>query len=157
MSPLYLSWTPSLAPCLQIFSETNMSTCKVKLVQEPLLYLAAAQLSKTVDSLLQTSKQAIKPIKPSCSVALGKITNVTPEFIRLKGLVFSWQTCNAQIQILYQPADRKKKVSWDWDNKIPLKNIFIHWSVFLFLIRTSLIDSILQRLLQAMRNRLCFF
>lgn len=96
-----------------------------------LLYLPAAQLSNPVDSLLQTSKQAIKPIKPSCSVALGKITNVTPEFIGLKGLFFSWQTSSAQIQILYQPADKKKQASWDWGNKIPLKNIFIHWSVFL--------------------------
>lgn len=63
-----------------------MSTWKAKLVsQEPLLYLAAAQLSKIVGSLLQTSKQ---DIKPSCSVALGKITNVTPELIKLKGLFF---------------------------------------------------------------------
>lgn len=72
--------------------------------QEPLLYLAAAQLSKIVDSLLQTSKQGIKP---SCAVALGKITDVTPELIKLKGLLF-WQTGSAQIQIFNQPADRKK-------------------------------------------------
>lgn len=63
-----------------------MSTRKAKLAsQEHLLYLAAAQLSKIVGSLLQTSKQ---DIKPSCSVALGKITNITPELIKLKGLFF---------------------------------------------------------------------
>lgn len=73
--------------------------------QEPLLYLAAAQQSKIVDSLLQTSKQGIKP---SCSVALGKIINVTPELKKLKGLFFFWQTGSAQIQIFNQPADRKK-------------------------------------------------
>lgn len=94
--------------------------------QEPLLYWAAAQLSKIVDSLLQTSKQGIKP---SCSVALGKITSITPELIKLKGLFF-WQTSNAQIQIFNQPADKKKKC--ELRQKILLKNIFINWSVFLF-------------------------
>lgn len=75
-------------------------------VQEPLLHLAAALLSKIVDSLLRTSKQ---DIKPSCSLALGMITNVTPELIKLTGLFFFWQTGNAQIKILYQTADREEK------------------------------------------------
>lgn len=156
ISPFYLSWTPSLAPCLQNFSETNTSTHKAKLAsQEHLLYLAAAQLSKIVGSLLQTSKQ---DIKPSCSVALGKITNVTPELIKLKGLFFFWQTGNTQIQILYQPADRKKKKG---ELKPRQQNTFKEYFYSLicfsvFLMRTSLIDSILQRLLQAIRNCLHF-
>lgn len=76
--------------------------------QEPLLYLAAVQLSKIVDSLLQTSKQ---DIKPSCSVALGMTTNTTPELIKLKGLFFFWQTGNAQIYILTSQLTEKNKAS----------------------------------------------
>lgn len=82
-----------------------MSTRKAKLVsQEPLLYLAAAQLSKIVDSLLQTSKQ---DIKPSCSVALGMTTNATPELIKLKGLFFLADRQRTNLYT-YQSADRKK-------------------------------------------------
>lgn len=74
-------------------------------VQEPLLHLAAALLSKIVDSLLRTSKQ---DIKPSCSLALGTITNVTPELIKLKGLFFFGR--QAMHNFTRQLTGREKKI-----------------------------------------------
>lgn len=97
--------------------------------QEPLLYLAVAQLSKIVNSLQQTSKQGIKP---SCSVALGKITNVTPELIKLKGLFFGRQTVHKFRYLTSQLTGKKK---CELRQKIPLKNIFINCSGFLFSLR----------------------
>lgn len=77
-------------------------------VQEPLLHLAAALLSKIVDSPLRTSKQ---DIKPSCSLALGTITNVTPELIKLKGLFFFGRQAMHKLRYFTrQLTGREKKI-----------------------------------------------
>lgn len=60
------------------------------------------------------------------------------------------------MQILYQPADRKKS-ELGLRQQNTLKEYFYSLICFsIFLMRTSLIDSILQRLLQAVRNCLHF-